>query len=234
MPDSEDKSGGGWAGFVTELTKNFLILRDVFGYALPGAVFFAIGLLRKSPTIVNVKPQLDIYGVPGWLQLVGALGACYIAGHVMGMIAYLPLNTWGFGLKWRWNPWRKEDEAQPSGTAKLIDIRARYPQVLTELERQSLMAQLRGASGVAMVAGFLAFYWSQKTATGWMIFFAGLFLWLLFWFSAIPHLAELTGDTISAGALTDAADSADKPARNLKGLLKAIAEALQAASDKLP
>src|SRR5690242_1351196 len=120
MPDSEDKSGGGWAGFVTELTKNFLILRDVFGYALPGAVFFAIGLLRKSPTIVNVKPQLDIYGVPGWLQLLGALGACYIAGHVMGMFAYLPLNTWGLWLGWRWTPWRKKDDPQPSGTAKLI------------------------------------------------------------------------------------------------------------------
>ncbi len=234
MPDSEDKSGGGWAGFVTELTKNFLILRDVFGYALPGAVFFAIGMLRKSPAIVNVQPQLDAFHVPGWLQLLGALGACYIAGHVIGMIAYLPLNTWGFGPKWRWKPWSQEGGAQPSGTAKLIDIRARYPQVLTELERQSLMAQLRGTSGVAMVVGFLVFYWSQKTTTGWMIFFAGLFLWLLFWFSAIPHLAELTGDTISAGALTDAAGSADKPAGDLKGLLKAIAEALQAASDKLP
>lgn len=234
MPDSEDKGGGGWAGFVTELTKNFLILRDVFGYAVPGAVFFAIGMLRKSPTIVNVKQQLDIYCVPGWLQLLCALGACYIAGHLMGMIAYLPWNTWGFGPKWRWNPWGKKEEAQPSGGAKLIDIRARHPEVLTELERQSLMAQLRGTSGVAMVVAFLVFYWSQKTATGWMIFFAGLFLWLLFWFSAIPHLAELNDDTISAGALTDAAGNADRPAGNLKGLLKAIAEALQAASDKLP
>lgn len=233
MPDSDDK-GGGWAGFVTELTKNFLILRDVFGYALPGAVFFAIGLLRKSPTIANVQPQLDAYHVPGWLQLVGALGACYIAGHVMGMIAYLPFNTWGLWLGRRWKPWKPEGNAQPSAAAKLIYIRARYPQVLTELDRQSLMAQLRGTSGVAMVVAFLVFYWSQKTATGWMIFFAGLFLWLLFWFSAIPHLAELTGDTISAGALTDAATSADKPAGNLKGLLKAIAEALQSASDKMP
>ncbi len=98
----------------------------------------------------------------------------------MGMIAYLPLNTWGLWPGRRWKPWRQEGDAQPSGTAKLIDVRARNPQVLTELERQSLMAQLRGTSGVAKVVGFLVFYRSQKTATGWMIFFAGLFLWLLF------------------------------------------------------
>ncbi len=65
MPDSDDKSGGGWAGFVTELTKNFLILRDVFGYALPGAVFFAIGMLRKSLPSSMCSPSWTLTTFPG-------------------------------------------------------------------------------------------------------------------------------------------------------------------------
>jgi len=56
----------------------------------------------------------------------------------------------------------------------------------------------------------------------------------LFWFSALPHLAELNRDTISAGELTAGADSAEKPAGSLKVALKAIGEAAQAASEKLP
>lgn len=92
---NKDAGGGGWAGFLTELTKSFLILRDVFGYALPGAVFFSIGLLHQNHTLLVVKSRIDHYELPLWLQLFGGLGACYIAGHVMAAIAYLPMNHWG-------------------------------------------------------------------------------------------------------------------------------------------
>lgn len=197
--DAKDHGGAGWAGFLTELTKNFLILRDILGYALPGAVFLAIGALRKNPTVIGVKLQWEGYQLPLWLQVVAALGACYVVGHVMAAIAYFPFNTWSFKPEQRLNLFKKGTQSE------LIDIRGRHPELLTELERQSTMTQLRGSTGVAMVLGYLVFCMKRGSETGWAIGAAGIILLLTFWFSAMPYIDDLGKDTIAAGKLTDAA-----------------------------
>lgn len=92
MAESSD-SGSSWPGLLSELTKGFLILRDVFGYALPGAVFLGMGLICRRFSLADIRYYvLNGYHPPGWLSAIVALGACYVIGHVMAVLAYLPYN----------------------------------------------------------------------------------------------------------------------------------------------
>ncbi|MGB0064167.1 MAG: hypothetical protein WBP85_06955, partial [Terracidiphilus sp.] len=67
-----DSNANSWPGFLSELTKSFLILRDIFGYALPGAVFFAIGLLSGNIKLQQLQSLLQPYQnqIPWWLALI--------------------------------------------------------------------------------------------------------------------------------------------------------------------
>ena len=58
--DSGD-SVGSWPGFVAQLNSTFNLLRDVFGYAMPGGVFIATGLLSKRFSLADVDNLLRPY-----------------------------------------------------------------------------------------------------------------------------------------------------------------------------
>ena len=213
MAKSGENDGGtvgGWPGFLSELTKSFLILRDVFGYALPGAVFLGIGLVGRQPHLrAIVAAVAKDYSLPEWVWAAIALGACYTVGHVMAQVAYLPFN---------WKKWREKQSAkakakttktkggaQVEETAEhwgldpvLITLRDSHPAMLTELERQSTMSQLRGGAGAAMLLGYLVFCTVCMPLAA-LAGIAGAFQLMMFWFSGQPHIEDLSRDTIKAG-----------------------------------
>jgi hypothetical protein len=178
MAKASNGGADSWPGFLSELSKSFLILRDIFGYALPGAVFLSIGLLCRRFSLHDVQYYLlDPYHLPAWLAAILGLGACYAIGHVLSAIAYL---RWDFPQTPSKSV-RAEDSSLADSPgqcsteipARLIDIRGRHPELLIELERQSLMTQLRGSAGVAMVLGSLLFFWFPTPSLGWMLALAG-------------------------------------------------------------
>ncbi|MGH9561402.1 MAG: hypothetical protein ACRD3S_08100 [Terracidiphilus sp.] len=222
-----------WPGFLSELTKSFLILRDIFGYAIPGAVFLSIGVLCRRFSLSDVQYFLRPYQdkIPAWLIAILAVGACYTIGHMMAQIAYFPLNTWGL-------PWRRkkagEEAAEYQNAQKdvpdLFNLREDHPVLLTEYDRQGVMTQLRGATGAAMLVGFFIFYVFPTPSIGVMAGIAGAFLLFVFLFSALPHMEELAKRTAKAGKTAIAADQA-KPADGLTSL-KQVLEALIAAAQE--
>jgi hypothetical protein len=210
----KDDGGSSWPGFLTELTKSFMILRDVFGYALPGAIFLAIGWFRGNTKLIAMYAKLQPYALPVWFKAVLALGACYTVGHIFGAIAYFPRNTWGvptterpslFKLLAKILPAPKEKKAaEPSTQARLIYLRGSHPEILTEYERQSTMTQLRGATAIALLAAYFVFMRNPATAITPLVACTGVFLLLTFWFSSLRHMDDLANDTVAAGELTDA------------------------------
>jgi hypothetical protein len=88
--DSGD-SVGSWPGFVAQLNSTFNLLRDVFGYAMPGGVFIATGLLSKRFSLADVDNLLRPYHPPTWAFVILVVGACYIIGNTLAATAYLPI-----------------------------------------------------------------------------------------------------------------------------------------------
>lgn len=226
MAKSGDTSGGdsgSWPGFLSELTKNFLILRDIFGYALPGAVFLAIGLFCRRFSLHDVQYFFEPYKVPAWLGLILGLVACYTAGHVMAQLAYLPDN---------WKTWQRIRKARADAKDKnkaalaekaeykcldpvLIEIRESHPALLTEYDRQSTISQFRGGVAAAMLLGSVVFYLIRVALPiGVLVGIAGAYQIIVFWATGTPHVEELQCDTITAGETVLNADKTPAPAHS--------------------
>jgi hypothetical protein len=226
MAKSGDTGGGdsgNWPGFLSELTKNFLILRDLFGYALPGAVFLAIGLFCRRFSLHDVQYFFEPYKVPAWLGLILGLVACYTAGHVMAQLAYLPDN---------WKTWRRIRNAKAAAKDKnkaasaekaeykclapvLIEIRESHPALLTEYDRQSTISQFRGGVAAAMLLGSVVFYLIPVAPPiGVLVGIAGAFQIVVFWLTGTPHIEDLKCDTITAGETVLNADKTPAPAHS--------------------
>jgi hypothetical protein len=202
-------SADSWPGFLSELTKNFLILRDIFGYALPGAVFLSIGLMCKRFSLSDVQYFLRPYQdrMPAWLALILAVGACYTVGHLMAQIAYFLKNGWGLPWGRKTYGLMKPGIPDPRNDGPdLFNLREDHPVLLTEYDRQTVMTQLRGSTGAAMLMGFLLFYVFPTPSVGVMAGVGGAFLLLVFLFSALPHMEELTDRTSKAGKAAMAKD----------------------------
>ena len=216
MADSGNGANS-WPGFLSELSKGFLILRDVFGYALPGAVFLGVGLICRRFSLRDLQYYIfNPYNPPAWLALFLGIGACYVVGHVMAAIAYFPYN---FG---------KEDV---EATKKLVLARGQHPELLIELDRQSTMTMMRGASGVALLAGSICFWWLCKTPSlGLMLSLAGILLLGVFYYSAKPHIGRLAAATNQAA---DAANAAPSSPASIPAAKQALQEAISALAEAL-
>lgn len=193
MADSASSSSS-WPGFLSELSKGFLILRDVFGYALPGAVFLGVGLVCGRFSLRDVRYYLvDPYHPPAWLGAIVGLGACYVIGHVMAAVAYFPSN------------FKKNTEV----SKEQILARAQHPELLIELDRQSTMTMMRGSTGAALLLGSICFWWLPKTPPlGWLLSLAGVLLLVVFYWSAMPHIGRLAKSTKEAAEAANSAPAA--------------------------
>jgi hypothetical protein len=212
--NDKDKGGGAatWPAFLSELTKNFLILRDIFGYVLPGLIVLVIGLIWKSPFLDQVRLRVEDFDFPMWLQVLVGLVICYTIGHVMAALAYFRYNKWMHRYvhprKYLFAKQKLAEEITYS--ARLIQVRGRHPELVIEFERQSTMTQLRGTTGVAMIIGFFVFcaHWPPWLidVSAWMVLFAGVLLAATFAFSAMPHIDDLGTATLAAAEMCDGKD----------------------------
>jgi hypothetical protein len=210
--DDKDKGGGvaaTWPAFLSELTKNFLILRDIFGYVLPGLIFLVIGLIWKSPFLDQVRLRVEDFDFPIWLQVLVGLVICYTIGHVMAAIAYFRYNKWVRKYEHPRKALFAKQKLSEEITyfARLVQVRGRHPELVIEYERQSTMTQLRGTTGTAMIVGFFIFcaHWPPWLidVSAWMVLFAGVLLAATFAFSAIPHIDDLGTATLAAAEMCD-------------------------------
>jgi hypothetical protein len=87
-----------WPGLVGQINSTFMLIRDAFGYALPGAVFLTIGVIAKSGcdacggfTLKQLGDAVP-FDVPAWGGLLAAIAASYAAGNVMAAIVYMPIS----------------------------------------------------------------------------------------------------------------------------------------------
>jgi hypothetical protein len=91
MADSSgDGSVGSWPGLFDQINKTFNLVRDAFGYALPGGAFLAVGLVSGRFNLWQVRNLLAPYELPTWAAFVALVAICYPVGTVMAAFAYMP------------------------------------------------------------------------------------------------------------------------------------------------
>jgi hypothetical protein len=143
-----------WPGFVDQLNRTFLLVRDVFGYTLPGGVFFAVGLISGKVPLGKVSGLFAPYHPPGWAIFILAVGACYIMGHILITVAYLPTDLLKlFYLK----NTEKLRRIPTEVTWEMLTIRADHPTFFIDLDRRETMAMLVGGTSLALLMGQLCF-----------------------------------------------------------------------------
>ena len=93
MANSPD-SVNSWPGFLAQLNKTFLLIRDIFGYVLPGGVFLTIGIISKRVSLPDFQNLLPPHQLPAWAVFILLVGACYVTGDILASTAYMPIAFW--------------------------------------------------------------------------------------------------------------------------------------------
>ncbi len=126
--------------FLAALVKNFLLLRDLFGYVIPGAVLVAFAVYAENPNLSH----LPLSDESIWVRAIFAITGSYVVGHVLAAIGYTLYELY--------------DRLRPtSKTPRLEDVplywyyRYVYPSMFIEVDRRDTLTILRVALGVALV-----------------------------------------------------------------------------------
>jgi hypothetical protein len=227
MADSSDSSSS-WPGFLAELNRTFGLIRDVFGYALPGAVFLAIAVMAKKAgrggfSLADVQAAVPI-PVPAWLCFLGLLAACYAIGDVMAAIAYM----WnGVAKCWQGRKAKKSGQPNPDlldnpteVTGDLLEIRLRQSEFFISLDRRETLVLMSGSMFVALLGGWLVFYILKWPALILLPIAGGVLL--VQFMTGLPHLRRVRDAIREADKL---ATERAKAAPDLKATLQRMVEA---------
>ncbi|MGH9775525.1 MAG: hypothetical protein ACRD50_11325 [Candidatus Acidiferrales bacterium] len=226
----------GWPDFFGRLVTTFLLLRDIFGYALPGGVFFAMGIVSKRIQVSWISSLLSPYQhPPPWAGGILVVAACYAMGHILAAIAYFPTDV-------RKYLWSKEDPPNPllathptEIQAALLAVKLKHPELLDDLSRRETMTLLTRSMTVALLGGGFLFYCPWLTSHAALIvgIAAGGGILFLDALTGMPHLRRGQDAVEQAAAAAPEAPKSDGLSDSLKLLVDAAAAALAAAADYL-
>jgi hypothetical protein len=228
MADSGE-SGAGWADVVKELLDTFLLLRDIFGYALPGGAFLAVGVLSGRLQIANLKTLLGPYNVPAWAMTVIGIAACYTIGHILAAVAYLPVDLYKAWLAWTKNSSLPEQPTEIC--ADDLYYQHYYPELFQSWVRRETMTLLTFSLCAALLFGWVVFWWRHPSLGDVVIWGAAL----LFAdnLTGMPHLRRVRKATQDAGGMIRADEKAGHSGAHEggNGSQPLVAGILQAAAD---
>lgn len=130
--------------FLGTLVSGFLLLRDFFGYLIPGLAFVAL----ISPLLFTPDPVAATIASPDWLPIIALVIAAYLAGHVLAALGYMAFDL---------IDWLLAKMPKRSGELvvdwKPLYYRYIYPQIFTEADRRDTIHILRIALGVGLLLG---------------------------------------------------------------------------------
>ncbi|MBV8535841.1 MAG: hypothetical protein JO128_09625 [Alphaproteobacteria bacterium] len=123
------------------LVSSFLLLRDLFGYLIPGLVFAA--MIVPSFFDLATKAHDALPDIDRWWWLVILLVACYVAGHILVALGFMVYSVVD-GLRGR---------RPPGDEAELQYFRYLYPHLFIDADRRATVLIFRVGLPVALLAG---------------------------------------------------------------------------------
>jgi hypothetical protein len=128
------------------LVRNFLLLRDLFGYAIPGAVVLAAAKRALDFDVSTLPLASDSV----WLKAVVFLTASYVIGHVLAAIFFLPWDLYSaqkFFAEWRAAVAQDDTKANTDAAY----YRYLYPFMFNEADRRETLTVLRLCLAVSLI-----------------------------------------------------------------------------------
>ncbi|HWY22352.1 MAG TPA: hypothetical protein VNX26_14090 [Candidatus Acidoferrum sp.] len=211
MADSNG-SVSSWPGFVDQLNKTFMLVRDAFGYALPGAAFLAVGIVSHSFSLCEVYCLLLPYHMPPWMAFLAVVAVSYAVGGVMAAAAYMPFMLAKTAVWWLYRRPPETISSPPTPaeirratrtawlvkhptevTKEILDIRINYPKLIDTLDRRETLCLLAASMSSALLYGWLVFYY-LKLHFGTIILCGGVVTYIQF-LTGLPHLRRVAEAT---------------------------------------
>jgi hypothetical protein len=130
------------------LISGFLLLRDFFGYVIPGSVLVAI--------VARCLGGIDISHLPLaadsiWVTAVLVITASYVIGHILAAVGYSLYD--GLDRVWKKLKGPTQPTAPAPTKANVLYYRYLYPSMFIEADRCETLTILRVGLAVALLAG---------------------------------------------------------------------------------
>jgi hypothetical protein len=123
--------------FLEDITNSFILLRDVFGYLIPGAV--CVGLLTIGyPALSNVNGK----SVPAWVAVAIIIGVCYAVGQVLVGLGYQLYSVVDR---------LRRDPSQAATAADIAYYKFVYPSLFRDSDRRDTINIMRIGLAVALL-----------------------------------------------------------------------------------
>lgn len=214
MPERPSAS---WGDLLRDLVRGFILLRDLFGYILPGAFFLLIGSqLGTLSSFWNLSVIPGVESHP-WLVVFLLLLISYLVGIFLIAASYFPFDVVTLieiaREKWKFSRLneeerkkrKKEDEEKLQKIAKkearLFRYRKQFPDIFIEQDRQSILALLRRGLAASVILGLLVFRYSPRHPLRVLAAAAALMLFnAVSGYFYIKRLKDMTGRVAEAAA----------------------------------
>jgi hypothetical protein len=173
-----------WSVFGS-IISGFVLLRDLFGYIIPGALL--LGIFRWSGVDTSILPISDNI----WVRIAVVIAACYAISHVLAAIGYVLYDLYD----------RLMGRKAPSNTKDVVYYRYLYPSMFIEYDRRDTLTIMRVGLSMALIIGA----WSLPARPFGFSLVLGLFM---FWNAYLSRgkAAEYLDATLAA-----AKDAEQKP-----------------------
>ena len=154
-----EETPGSWGQLLFRLIGQFLLLRDFFGYFIPGLTFV---LLLSYPAVVTYGFRIPTFQ-PIWLALLVAAVECYISGHFLAAAGHALQDSVATLIGRAFQKTRRHARRTAKNPLRLeptiLFYRALYPHLFIELDRRDTLALLRTGLGASFTIG--CWLWSS-------------------------------------------------------------------------
>jgi hypothetical protein len=186
-----------WSKLLADLVRGFVLLRDVFGYVLPGGFFLMIGAQSG-----HLSSLVDLSKAPGgeshpWLFFILLLVISYLLGHFLAATFYFTADMLSL-IKRAIHKLRKNQPEgdQQKSKSDFLRYHEEFPGIFIEYDRQSILALLRRGLAAGLVLGILVFYYCYMHPLRLMA--AGAAIMLVNTLSGYLHVKDLKRLTLKA------------------------------------
>jgi len=202
-----------------------LLIRDIFLCAIPGGLFFAIGLASRRLNLDQVNALLAPYHPPTWALALLLTAACYLAGRLLFVIVSLRVEFWKL-VHWADADWLADYPNEI--TSRDLVLRHYFPGLFRDMDRRETAIRFAFSCFAGLLIGWLIFVEFQPRFADVIIGTAILiFLATLTWISELGRVRK------AIHAAGKEIEDREKAARELEAVIQPTGDELRFVIDSI-